>query len=201
MASCSSSASRLPSRQWPNTCREADGRRARAEGPFYATTPPATPQWICSWCRRSASASSMCWSSSATIDGGSYRSVSPSVTSHPTAEWIARQITDAFPWTERVRAAPPPFRRVLFGGGRTSLAASVPSPAAETRAEVGRLSPRSSGGTPNLGPARSAAAGQGARAETRASWAQPIADIRLGMNGPSAQTQAFGRQPIAIRRG
>ena len=25
------------------------------------------------------------------------------VTSHPTAEWIARQITDAFPWTETPR--------------------------------------------------------------------------------------------------
>jgi hypothetical protein len=28
------------------------------------------------------------------------RIVSIAITSHPTAEWIARQITDAFPWQE-----------------------------------------------------------------------------------------------------
>jgi hypothetical protein len=31
------------------------------------------------------------------------RILSFGVTSHPTAEWIARQITDAFPWTEAPR--------------------------------------------------------------------------------------------------
>jgi hypothetical protein len=39
---------------------EAGDRRARAGGPFCATTPPPSPRWICSWCRRSASVSSMC---------------------------------------------------------------------------------------------------------------------------------------------
>src|SRR6266849_6586952 len=69
MASCSSSASSSRSRQWRSTWREDGGRRARAGRPFCATTRPASPRWICSWCRRSASASSMCWSSSAIIDG------------------------------------------------------------------------------------------------------------------------------------
>jgi hypothetical protein len=31
------------------------------------------------------------------------RVLSFGVTSHPSAEWIARQITDAFPWTEAPR--------------------------------------------------------------------------------------------------
>ena len=53
------------------------GRGARAGRPFCTTTRPASRRSICSWCRPSASASSMCWSSSATTDDGSYRSVSP----------------------------------------------------------------------------------------------------------------------------
>ena len=38
-----------------------------------------------------------CWPSSGTNGGGRYPL---SVTANPTAEWIARQITDAFPWNE-----------------------------------------------------------------------------------------------------
>ena len=77
MASCSSSASRSRSRQWRSTWGDVGDRRARAGRPFCATMPPASPRWICSWCRRSASASSMFWSSSAIIGDGSCRSVSP----------------------------------------------------------------------------------------------------------------------------
>ncbi len=37
-----------------------------------------------------------------------------SVTTHPTAEWVARQITEAFPWNEAPRSA---GRDRLVGGG------------------------------------------------------------------------------------
>jgi hypothetical protein len=44
------------------------------------------------------------------------------VTAHPTAEWIARQITEAFPWVRRRRASssgivtPPMVSRSQAGG-------------------------------------------------------------------------------------
>jgi hypothetical protein len=100
MASRSSLASRSPSRQWPTTWREDGGRRARAGRPFCTTTRPASRP--------------MDLLVVPTIGFrllyvlmilGHYRRrlLSFGVTSHPTAEWIARQITDAFPRTEAPR--------------------------------------------------------------------------------------------------
>jgi len=45
------------------------------------------------------------------------RLISLSVTDHPTAEWIARQITDAFPWDEAPGLHGPGSRRLLRPGG------------------------------------------------------------------------------------
>src|SRR6266853_1917128 len=45
------------------------------------------------------------------------RLISLSVTAHPTAEWIARQITDAFPWDEAPGLHDPRPRWVLRSGG------------------------------------------------------------------------------------
>ncbi len=42
-----------------STVAKADAHRARAGRPSCATTPPASPRWISSSCRRSASGSSM----------------------------------------------------------------------------------------------------------------------------------------------
>jgi hypothetical protein len=39
--------------------------------------------------------------------------ISLSVTTNPTAEWIARQITDAFPWNEAPDYTHPGPRRIL----------------------------------------------------------------------------------------
>ena len=44
------------------------------------------------------------------------RLASLSVTDHPTAEWIARQITDAFPWDEARLSDSRPRRLLRFGG-------------------------------------------------------------------------------------
>ena len=45
------------------------------------------------------------------------RLISLSVTANPTAEWIARQITDAFPWNEAPDSPHPRPRRVLRSRG------------------------------------------------------------------------------------
>src|SRR6266702_3400887 len=68
--------------------------------PSCATTRRTSRPWTCSSFLPSALTCSMSWSSSA------WRAESLSgsnVTPHPTAEWIAQQITEAFPWSETPR--------------------------------------------------------------------------------------------------
>jgi hypothetical protein len=90
-----SSALRSPSRPWPSRWRAADGRRTRAG------RPSAQPR------RRHRRGDLLVVPTIGfrllymliILGHRRRRILSFGVTSHPTAEWIARQITDAFPWT------------------------------------------------------------------------------------------------------
>jgi hypothetical protein len=61
------------------------------------TTRQTLPPWTCSLFQLSLSTCSMPSSSSGWVAGDL---VWINVTAHPTAEWVARQITEAFPWDE-----------------------------------------------------------------------------------------------------
>src|SRR5439155_2123989 len=74
--------------------------RPRDGGPSCVTTRRTSPPWTCSSFRPLASTCSMPLSSF----GWPRRDlVWINVTTHPTADWIARQITEAFPWAEAPR--------------------------------------------------------------------------------------------------
>src|SRR5947208_17190163 len=95
MVSCSSLASRSPSRRWLGICPAALGHRLRAGGRFSATMPTAS--------RRSTSfilptVAFQILYCLVILRHGRRFWVSFGVTSNPTAEWISRQITEAFPW-------------------------------------------------------------------------------------------------------
>ena len=57
------------------------------------------PRWICSSSRPLASTCSM----PSSLSGSTAETLSGSASQHPTAEWIARQATEAFPWNEAPR--------------------------------------------------------------------------------------------------
>src|SRR5947208_8099624 len=100
MASYSSSASRSLSRASRSTWSSDVDRRPRAGAPSCVTTRRTSPPWTCSSFRPSASTGSMRSSSF----GWSRRDlVWINVTTHTTTDWIARQITEAFPWAEAPR--------------------------------------------------------------------------------------------------
>jgi hypothetical protein len=71
------------------------GPQVMTGGPFCETTRRTLPPWICSWSRPLALD---CWFVIVRIDRRDL--VWINVTTNPTAEWIARQITEAFPWNE-----------------------------------------------------------------------------------------------------
>ena len=99
---CSSSDLRSPSRPSPGTWSGGGvtTRPVRVGLPFCATMHRRSPPWTCLWCRRIGfdllyaliivrlARRELVW---------------VNVTAHPTAEWIARQITEAFPWNEAPR--------------------------------------------------------------------------------------------------
>ena len=93
--SCSSLASRSPSRRSLGICAAALGHRLRAGGRFSATMPTVS--------RRSTSfvlptVAFQILYCLVILRYGRRFWVSFGVTSNPTAEWISRQITEAFPW-------------------------------------------------------------------------------------------------------
>src|SRR5438094_6651536 len=100
MASCSSSALRSLSRASRSTWSSDVDRRPRAGAPSCVTTRRTSPPWTCSLFRALASTCSMPLSSfgwpAETLSGST-------PTSNPTADWIARQITEVFPWNESPR--------------------------------------------------------------------------------------------------
>ena len=99
MVSCSSSALRWLSRPSLSTWLGEGARPLRAGARFCASTPHTSQPWICSWFRPSALTCSMFWSLSGWLGATVWINVTP----HPTAEWIAQQVTEAFPWNEAPR--------------------------------------------------------------------------------------------------
>src|SRR4030081_3517280 len=97
MVSCSSSASRSPSRRSLGTCAATRGHRLRAGGRFSAITSTARRSTSLS-CRRLHSKFCLVF-----VRHGRRLWVSFGVTANPTAEWISRQVTEAFPWDHAPR--------------------------------------------------------------------------------------------------
>ena len=94
MASCSDWALMSPSLRFRSTwCPGGIGHRRPGRRSF-AITPRGLHRLICLWSRRSPSNSSTHFLFLATDE----RLLSTAVTRNPTAEWLARQITEAFPW-------------------------------------------------------------------------------------------------------
>ena len=100
MVSCSSSASRSPSRRSLGICAATRGHRLRAGGRFSAITSTASRRSTSLSCRRSHSKFLYCL---VIVRHGRRLWVSFGVTAKPTAEWISRQVTEAFPWDQAPR--------------------------------------------------------------------------------------------------
>src|SRR5262249_9524000 len=98
MANYSSSALWWRSQRSANTRPRGAIRLVRAGARSCAIMRRISRPWICSWCRPSALSSSTFWSLSGWL--GERELVWFNVTAHPTAEWIAQQLTEAFPWNE-----------------------------------------------------------------------------------------------------
>src|SRR5437899_12127981 len=93
MASCSSWASMSPSPRFRSTWCPGRIGHCRPGRPSFAITPRELRQLISLWFRRLPLSSYSHFSFSAIAGGGWI-----AVTRNPTAEWLARQITEAFPW-------------------------------------------------------------------------------------------------------
>jgi hypothetical protein len=100
MVNCSSLASRSLSRQSLGICAATRGRHRKAGARFCATMSTASRRSTFLSFRRSRSGSSIVLSS---YSMGRRIWVSFGVTANPTAEWISRQITEAFPWDHAPR--------------------------------------------------------------------------------------------------
>ena len=85
---------------YTGTWSSGAGRQVRAGARFCGTMRLTSLQWTCSLFQLLASTRSMP-SSSSGWRAGTF--VCINVTANPTAEWIARQITEAFPWNEAPR--------------------------------------------------------------------------------------------------
>jgi len=91
-----SSALRSLSRPSPSIWSGEPTRSGRAGARFCVTMRHTSRPWICSWSRPSALTCSTFWPLFGWLGV-------INVTGHPTAEWIAQQITEAFPWNEPPR--------------------------------------------------------------------------------------------------
>ena len=90
---------RSPNQASPSTWSSGVDRRARNGELSFAITPQISRPWTCSLSRLSVSTCFMPSSSSAL----SAETGPDQCHNKPTAEWIARQITEAFPWNEAPR--------------------------------------------------------------------------------------------------
>jgi Integrase core domain len=93
MANCSSSALMSGRRRLLNTCRGACGRRRRDGRHFLTTMSTASWRWICSSSRRCHFRHLF---GLLILRHDRHEILWLGVTGHPTAEWIARQLTEAF---------------------------------------------------------------------------------------------------------
>src|ERR1700734_1050803 len=100
MVSCSSSASRSPSRRSLGTCAATRGHRLRAGGRFSAIMPTASRRIDLFVLPTIAFQILYCL---VIVRHGRRLWVSFGVTANPTAEWISRQVTEAFPWDHAPR--------------------------------------------------------------------------------------------------
>src|SRR6478609_8063486 len=95
MASLSSSASKSDRPAWPRIWPGGEARHPRVGRRSSAIMPTASRRWICSSYRRSHFACSM----ACLVDDRFYGLA----TAHPTAEWIANQITQTCGWKQAPR--------------------------------------------------------------------------------------------------
>jgi hypothetical protein len=81
-----------------STVAKYNGAGSPATGPDLEDLlpQPGSSRWFCAFCRRSVSGSSM----RSCLDQDRRRILSAAVTSHPAAEWVARQMAEALPWQE-----------------------------------------------------------------------------------------------------
>ena len=89
-----------PSRLLPNTCHGVSALALQAGRLSCAITPPTTPASICS---SVPTIGFKLLYGLVILRLEQRRLVWTDVTPHPTAEWVARQITEAFPWDEAPR--------------------------------------------------------------------------------------------------
>jgi len=97
MANCSSLALKSLSPAWPDTWSSGQGLPRRDGPPSCATTLRASRPWIC-FVVPTIGFGLLC--AFVIVRLGRRDLVWVNVTANPTAEWIARQITEAFPWDE-----------------------------------------------------------------------------------------------------
>jgi hypothetical protein len=95
MANSSSLASTSGRPRSPNTWHGAEGRHPRDGRRSCATMPMESPRSICLWFRQSPSD---CCTPFLILRHGRRQILWLGVTAHPTAEWIARQLTEACGW-------------------------------------------------------------------------------------------------------
>ena len=96
-ANCSSSGLRSRSRASPSTWSNGGGRLARDGGPSCVTTRQTLPPWTCLLSRPFGFDLLYAF---VIVRLDRRDLVWINVTANPTAEWVARQITEAFPWDE-----------------------------------------------------------------------------------------------------
>src|SRR5258705_13894786 len=100
MANCSSSGLRSRSRASPSTWSSGGGRPAWDGGPSCITTRRTLPPWTCSVVP-TVGFGLLYGFVIVRLDRRDLAWIN--VTANPTAEWVARQITEAFPWDEAPR--------------------------------------------------------------------------------------------------
>jgi transposase InsO family protein len=102
MANCSSLGLRSRSRALPSAWSNGEGHPARDGGPSCITTRRTLPPWTYYILVVPTIGFDLLYAF-VIVRLGRRELIWINVTAHPTAEWVARQITEAFPWNEAPR--------------------------------------------------------------------------------------------------